>query len=161
MRSPRDFLPLLGPVSGESRSGEIREIGLRWGVELPDDFVQTMGLYGDLLISGYLYLRGANTLNSDTAQRMREILEAGRTVQYKILPSAGGVLLWGHTIEGDQLLLVPRPGGSWSVSAFRRNRHDVYDSDLSFGDWLYGALRGEVADDWLPAWPPPPYFCER
>lgn len=161
MRNPRDFLPLLGSVSGESRSGEIREIGLQWGVELPDDFTQIMGLYGDLLISGYLYLRGASTLNSDTAQRMREMLEAGRTVQYKILPSAGGALLWGHTVEGDQLLLVPRPGGSWSVSAFRRNWHDVYDSDLSFSDWLYGALRGEVADDWLPAWPSPPYFCER
>jgi hypothetical protein len=92
---------------------------------------------------------------------MRELLEAGKTVAFKILPSAGGVLLWGNTLEGDQLFLVPRTGGVWTVSAFRRNWHDVYDSGLEFGEWFYRALGGEICTDWLPVWPPIPHRIER
>ncbi|MBB4944538.1 hypothetical protein F4556_000073 [Kitasatospora gansuensis] len=72
----------------------------------------------------------------------------------------GGALLWGNTIEGDQLFLVPHENGSWTVSAFRRGWADWYDSDLCFSDWFHLALTGGTATDWLAEWEPLPHPIE-
>lgn len=61
-------------------------------------------------------------------------------------------MAWGNTIAGDQLFLVPREGGSWTVSAFRRGWADWHDTNLGFSDWLHLALSGGTATDWLPEW---------
>ncbi|MFI0990249.1 hypothetical protein [Streptomyces exfoliatus] len=78
-----------------------------------------------------------------------------------VLPSPGGALLWGHTIEGDRLFLVPQAHGTWTVSAFRRGWGDWHDTGLGFGEWFRGALAGALATDWLPQWEPGPHPVER
>lgn len=87
------------------------------------------------------------------AERMGPRLERSPYVPGAVLPTAGGMLLWGNTIEGDQLFLVDRGTAGWTVSAFRRNWADWYESRLNHTEWLRAALSGEIATDWLPEWP--------
>ncbi|HTJ71521.1 MAG TPA: hypothetical protein VL551_28520 [Actinospica sp.] len=138
----------------------IAAIGQFWSVTLPTDFADVAGTYGDTTISGYLYLCGPRTLESYAAQ-MGPLLEKSSTVPYTVLPTLGGALLWGNTLEGDQLFLVPHENDTWTVSAFRRNWHDLIDTDMCFSDWLYLALTGGTATDWLPEWGPLPHAIER
>ncbi|WP_331721156.1 hypothetical protein [Streptomyces sp. NBC_00454] len=151
MKAVGEFARLLGaPV----RSGEgelIEAIARNWSVEFPADFVEVAGAYGDTSISEYIYFCGARTLK-EYANGMGRLLEESRTVPHLVLPTSGGALVWGNTIEGDQLFLVPHDDGSWTVSAFRRAWADWHDTTLGFSDWFHQALAGEIGTDWLPEW---------
>ncbi|MFD1662441.1 hypothetical protein ACFSL4_30770 [Streptomyces caeni] len=116
--------------------------------------------YGDVVICEYLLLCGGRSLRSYAEGGMGRLLEDSPSVPHRVLPSPGGALLWGNTIEGDQLFLVDQGGGRWTVSAFRRNWHDWLDTDLEFGEWLPRMLAGEIETDWMPEWPAPPYELE-
>jgi hypothetical protein len=159
MRTVADFERLLGAPTRPTEEGEIREIAQAWSVTFPPDFVEIAGAYGDSTISDYVFFCGARTLRSYAAGMGRK-LEQTSTVPHLVLPSPKGALVWGNTIEGDQLFLVPREDGTWTVSAFRRGWADWYDSDLGFSDWFYLALAGEIATDWLPEWEPLPHPLE-
>ncbi|MBR7831484.1 hypothetical protein KDK95_34665, partial [Actinospica sp. MGRD01-02] len=137
----------------------IEAIGRFWSVSLPADFGDVAGAYGDTSISGYLYLCGSRTLESYAA-RMGPLLEKSSTVPYAVLPTPGGALLWGNTLDGDQLFLVPHEDGTRTVSAFRRNWHDFIDTDMCFSDWVYLGLTGGAHTDWLPEWGPLPHPLE-
>ncbi|WP_181802246.1 hypothetical protein [Streptomyces shenzhenensis] len=156
---PPTLLSLLGPPvrSGEERL--IETVAKEWGVEFPPDFISVAGAYGDALICEYLFFCGARNLRSYAAGMGRK-LEASRTVPHLVLPSPGGALVWGNTVEGDQLFLVHRGDGRWTVSAFRRGWADWYDTDLEFGEWFPRMLAGEIETDWMPEWPAPPYELE-
>lgn len=82
-------------------------------------------------------------------QSMRE---RSREIPNPILPSEGGMLHWGHTPYSDQLFLVPRPEGRWTVSAWVRIHAEWINYDLTCVEWLRSALAEEVAAEWLPAW---------
>ncbi|MFD3469722.1 hypothetical protein ACFWWM_25765 [Streptomyces sp. NPDC058682] len=69
-----------------------------------------------------------------------------------MLPTRGGALVWGNTIDGDQLFFVPHNDGSWTVSAFRRGWGDWHDTNLGLSDWFYQALASEIGTGWLPEW---------
>ncbi|MCH0560969.1 hypothetical protein I3F55_30520 [Streptomyces sp. MUM 16J] len=161
--SPRNISAALSSFLGPPvRSGEeelIEAVGKEWGVQFPRDFVDAAGAYGDVAICGYIFLCGARALRS-YADGMGRLLEDSPTVPHRVLPSPGGALVWGNTIEGDQLFLVDRGGGRWTLSAFRRGWADWYDTDLEFGEWLPRMLAGEIETDWMPEWPAPPYELE-
>lgn len=159
MKKRDEFVPVLGVAPRQSEGALIEAIGQSWSVSLPADFVDIAGAYGDTSISGYLYLCGSRKLESYAA-RMGPLLERSSKVPYAVLPTAGGALLWGNTLEGDQLFLVPHENDTWTVSAFRRNWGDFIDTDICFSDWLYLALTGETATDWLPEWEPLPHPLE-
>ncbi|MBS2546608.1 hypothetical protein KGQ19_06985 [Catenulispora sp. NL8] len=151
-RSIADARPFRHGADVAPRQNEaalIEAIGQFWAVSLPIDFVQVAGAYGDASISEYIYLCGSRTLESCAAS-MGPLLEQSSTVPHLILPTPDGALLWGNILEGDQLFLVPRENGAWTVSAFRRNWHDFIDTDMSFSDWFYLALTGQTGSDWLP-----------
>ncbi|WP_406164077.1 hypothetical protein OG806_49405 [Streptomyces sp. NBC_00882] len=141
MKTISDFAPVLGLPVRQDEGHLIEEIASAWSVTLPADFVEIAGAYGDIVISDYIYFCGARTLR-EYADGMGRKLEASRAVPvpHTVLPTPGGALVWGNTIEGDQLFLVPRDGGSWTVSAFRRGWADWHDTELGFSDWLYLAL---------------------
>lgn len=159
MRSLDEFVPVLGSAPRQAEGALIEAIGQFWSVSLPADFVALVGAYGDASISGYLYLCGSRTLESYAAQ-MGPLLEESSTVPYSVLPTTAGALLWGNTLDGDQLFLVPHENGTWTVSVFRRQWHDFIDTDMCFSDWLYLALTGETATEWLPEWGPLPHPVE-
>ncbi|MFD7258019.1 hypothetical protein [Streptomyces sp. NPDC059874] len=159
MKTISDFVPVLGLPVRQDEGHLIDEIASAWSVTLPEDFVEVAGAYGDAVISEYIYFCGARTLRR-YADGMGRQLEASRTVPHTVLPTLGGALVWGNTIEGDQLFLVPREGGSWTVSAFRRGWADWHDTDLGFSDWFHLALTGGTATDWLPEWEPLPHSID-
>ncbi|MFJ9809487.1 hypothetical protein ACIRTB_14795 [Streptomyces sp. NPDC101158] len=159
MKTVSDFVPVLGLPVRQDEGHLIKEIAASWSVTLPEDFIAMAGAYGDAVISDYIYFCGARKLRT-YADGMGRQLEASRTVPHVVLPTPGGALVWGNTIEGDQLFLVPRGGGSWTVSAFRRGWADWHDTDLGFSDWLHLALTGGTATDWLPEWEPLPHPLE-
>ncbi|MFD5884212.1 hypothetical protein [Streptomyces yangpuensis] len=159
MKAVSDFIPLLGAPVRQDEGHLIKEIASSWSVTLPEDFIAIAGAYGDAVVSDYIYFCGARTLRR-YADGMGRQLEASRTVPHVVLPTPGGALVWGNTIEGDQLFLVPRGGGTWTVSAFRRGWADWHDTDLGFSDWFHLALTGGTATDWLPEWEPLPHPLE-
>ncbi len=136
----------------------IEALARDWSVVLPPDYVAVASAYGDTTISDHLYFFGARGLraygerNAPTAP--------SRSVPHPVLPTSGGVLAIGHTIDGDRLFLVPHPDGSWTVSAFRRGWADWHDTGIGFGEWFRGALAGVLATDWLPEWEPGPHPLE-
>jgi hypothetical protein len=145
-----DLIPLLGAPPGAD-AGPVDALQRQWGVELPADFLAFAKAYGDLAIDEYLYVWGARYLES-YAESMGRRMEGQSYVPAPVLPTEGGMLLWGNTVEGDQLFLVDRGEGRWTVSAFRRGQGDWYDSDLAFVPWLRGVLTEEVAAEWFPEW---------
>jgi hypothetical protein len=159
VRQLDEFVPVLGHPPHLAEGAAIEAIAQSWSVSLPADFVEVASAYGDASISEFLYLCGARTLES-YAGKMGALLEQSRKVPHPVLPTAAGALLWGNTVEGDQLFLVQRDDGSWTVSAFRRNWGDFIETDMSFSDWLYLALTGGTATDWLPEWGPLPHAIE-
>lgn len=159
MKTTSDFAPILGLPVRHDEGHLIEEVASAWSVTLPADFVAIAGAYGDAVISDYIYVCGARTLRK-YADGMGRKLEASQTVPHTVLPTPGGALVWGNTIEGDQLFLVPHEGGAWTVSAFRRGWADWHDTDLGFSDWLYLALSGGTATDWLPEWEPLPHAID-
>ncbi|MEU7602466.1 SMI1/KNR4 family protein [Streptomyces sp. NPDC041003] len=159
-RASWSLAELLGaPVRPADEDAPVIEAVARdWSVVLPPDYVAVASAYGDVMISGYLYFFGARGLR---AYGERQAPTApSPSVPYPVLPTSGGVLAFGHTIEGDRLFLVPHRDGSWTVSAFRRGWADWHDTGLGFGEWFRGALAGVLATDWLPEWEPGPHPLE-
>ncbi|MFI1280995.1 hypothetical protein ACH4U5_09580 [Streptomyces sp. NPDC020858] len=111
MKTISDFVPALGLPVRQDEGHLIEEIAPAWPVSLPEDFVAITGTHGDAAISDYIYCCGARTLRR-YADGMGRRLEASRTVPHTVLPNPGGALVWGNTVEGDQLFLFPREGGS-------------------------------------------------
>ena len=159
VKTVSDFVPLLGKPVREAEGHLIEEVARSWSVTLPEDFIAIAGAYGDLSISEFIFFCGARELRAYAAG-MGPLMEECSDVPHPVLPSAGGALLWGNTIEGDQLFLVRREDATWTVSAFLRQWGEWYESDMEFSDWLYLALKGEVAAEWLPEWEPLPHPVE-
>ena len=150
--SAADILtPLLG-LPPERATGTFDALEREWGVTLPEEYVDFGRAYGDATITDFIFVCGPGTL-AWYAATMGPRMERNPFVPGEVLPAKGGMLLWGNTLEGDQLFLVDRGDGRWTVSAFRRNWADWYRSDLTLLDWLRQALSGEIATDWLPEWP--------
>ena len=154
-----DLTPLLGPPVRSGEEGLLRQVADEWGVEFPEDFLRIAGAYGDVAVSGYIFLCGARNIRS-YGEGMGKLVMESDTVPCPVLPSPGGALIWGNTIEGDQLFLVDRGEGRWTVSAFRRGWADWYDTDLEFGPWFRGVLASEIETDWMPEWEDPPHPLE-
>ncbi|MFE2065273.1 hypothetical protein ACFXDH_23260 [Streptomyces sp. NPDC059467] len=159
MHQGAELVRLLGQPSRPDSKAALEEVAADWGVTFPRDFVEIAGSFGDVVVCEYLLLCGGRSLRG-YADLMAAMMEESSTVPCKVLPSPGGALLWGNTVEGDQLFLVERGGGRWTVSAFRRNWHDWHDTDMEFGEWLPRMLAGEIETDWMPEWPAPPYELE-
>ncbi|MFG2645090.1 hypothetical protein ACGFYP_29445 [Streptomyces sp. NPDC048370] len=126
-----------------------------WGVDLPADVHRVLSSYGDLMIDDFLYLFGPLTLE-EKGDWMSGYVKRGesRLIVDPVLPEPAGMLHWGQTLDGDRLFLVPQgPGERWTVSAFRRNWGDWYETSLPLEEWLVGTLRGKIETDWMPEWP--------
>lgn len=159
MEQNADLVPLLGRPVRLGEGPVLAEIGKAWGVIFPGDFVSIAADYGDVVISDFIFFCGARKIRS-YAERMGRRVEQSDAVPCRVLPSPGGALLWGNTVEGDQLFLVDRGGGRWTVSAFRRGWADWHETDLEFGEWFPAVLAGEMETDWMPEWPPLPHSLE-
>lgn len=162
MTAPEELLDLAALLGPPVRSGEedlLRQVADEWRVKFPQDFERIAGAYGDVAISEYIFFCGARMIRS-YAERMGRLMEESSVVPHLVLPSPGGALIWGNTIEGDQLFLVERDDGRWTISAFRRARADWYDTNLEFGQWFRAVLAGELETDWMPEWPPLPHLLE-
>ncbi|MFG3350347.1 hypothetical protein ACGF1Z_35555 [Streptomyces sp. NPDC048018] len=126
-----------------------------WGFTLPDEVKQISALYGDTLIDEFLFIYGPSTMEEKGRWMSRYVQEGNsRLIVDPVLPHSGGMLYWGHTVEGDQLFLVPQDDKTtWTVSAFRRSWGDWHSTNLDLISWLEGVFRGEIETDWLPEWP--------
>lgn len=160
MTGSADVAQFLGAPLRSDGSQMVRGVADNWDVTFPEDFVGIAGAYGDAAICDFIFFCGPRELVS-YATGMGRLMEKSSAVPCPVLPSPGGALLWGNTIEGDQLFLVDRGGGRWTVSAFRRNWGDWLETDLEFGEWFPRMLAGEIETDWMPEWPTPPYSLEQ
>ncbi|WP_405983510.1 hypothetical protein [Streptomyces sp. NBC_00872] len=155
----KDLEHLLGPSPWGSSGRSFGEAEAAWGIQLPPDFKSVGLFYGDALITDFLFICGPEML-TEKGEWMSDYVRRGksRTIPRPVLPDREGMLLWGHTIEGDRLFLEDMGSGVWTVSAFRRNLGDWYESGLPIIDWLVGVFGDEVAKDWMPEWPDRHWF---
>ncbi|OIK28116.1 SMI1/KNR4 family protein [Streptomyces malaysiense] len=151
MSAPDALIPLLGQPS-QRNIDTFETLERKWGVAFPREYVEFGRSYGDSTISEFIFVCGPKTLES-YAERMSSRMERNPFVPRDFLPTKDGMLLWGNTVEGDQLFLVDRGNSEWNVAAFRRNWSDWYESELTLVEWLHLALTGQIASDWLPEWP--------
>lgn len=145
---------ILGPSlwQGERSLTILEEV---WQVSLPAEFHRVSAAYGDAMIDDYLFIYGPRVIQ-EKGEWMRDYVRRGesRVIVDPVLPDVGGMLMWGHTIDGDRLFLVPQgEGHQWTVSAFRRNWGDWRETAMPLEAWLVGVFRGEIETDWLPEWP--------
>jgi hypothetical protein len=150
MPATDSLIPLLGEPRNTAPDA-LENLQREWGVTFPAEYVAFANGYGDASVSEFIFVFGPRTLAS-YAESMGPLLEDTPDVPGTVLPKPGGMLLWGNTAEGDQLCLVDRGDGRWTVSAFRRGWGDWYDSELTVVDWFRGVLTEEVAADWFPEW---------
>jgi hypothetical protein len=153
VRDYQDFLPILGSRVRNDGQSELAALAGQWNLELPAGFIQLTAAYGDAMYSGYLRIYGPRTLGfvgsfygSVTDWDSDDLF--GET---DLLPEPGGILLWGDTVEGDMLCLENNLG-DWRVAVSSKCIGSWKRYNLDFSDWLYGALRGDIATDWLPEW---------
>ncbi|MER5384262.1 hypothetical protein ABT040_28990 [Streptomyces sp. NPDC002688] len=153
MASVGDLEEMLGPSPwGSGRTFDLVE--REWGRILPSEFKQVGLLYGDSLVSDFLFLFGPKTIAVKGNWMSAYVKEGNsRIITNPVIPESGGMLYWGHSIDGDRLFLEDRGEGLWTVSAFRRDWGDWYESELPILDWLTGVFSGSLAADWMPEWP--------
>ncbi|WP_030462593.1 SMI1/KNR4 family protein [Kitasatospora sp. NRRL B-11411] len=142
----------LGEPTPLGEEDTYEDLEQKWGLQLPQDFKDLTLAYGDDSIAGYLTIFGPRTFSDGHPESMRKTLEASPSIPHPILPSKGGMLHWGHTPYSDQLFLLPRPDGRWTVSVWVRIHGEWIDYELTCVEWLRGALAEEVSTEWLPAW---------
>lgn len=119
-------------------------------VEVPGDVKEFLDAYGSLEIWDFLRIHAPGALAEAHNYFGLTIAGNDRVVE-PLLPEAGGMLLWGTTVEADLLFLVQRPGG-WRVAAWVRQWREWYESDLPLAEWMASALSPEGPVDWLPEW---------
>lgn len=141
---------ILGDPPGPA--GDVSSVLAEWNVVPPAEYVEFANSYGDAMLDGFIFFAGAKTL-AKLASGIGRDLEKSDSIPGDVLPTSGGMLLWGHTIDGDQLFLVRRNGSEWTVSAWLRQWASWYESELPIIEWLKIAFDNEQAPDWLPIWP--------
>ncbi|SPF07309.1 hypothetical protein [Streptomyces sp. MA5143a] len=125
---------------------------------LPVDLRKVCSFYGDLLISDYFFIFGQRFM-VDKNVWMSDFVRGGHPViPRSVLPDPGGMLHWGHSVEGDKFFLEHRGNGEWVVSAFRRSWGDWCAYEQPVVDWLVGVFSGAIATDWMPEWPESHWF---
>ncbi|NEA81235.1 SMI1/KNR4 family protein [Actinospica acidiphila] len=150
MSSVERLREVLGVPPGVVDRGDFDAVEASLGVELPPEVKGVCSLYGDTLISEYM---------TEKSLWVSELVREGHSVISRaVLPDAGGMLHWGHSVDGDKFFLEHRGGSHWAVSAFRRDWADWYESDETLIDWLVGVFTGSVAQDWMPEWPTAHWF---
>lgn len=143
---------LVNVLGSPPRPDGSREFAQQLGVALPDDYVDFASSYGDALLDEFIFFAGSKTLMR-LANGIGRDLEASDSIPGDVLPTKGGMLLWGHTIDGDQLFLKQQAEGQWTVSAWLRQRASWYETELGIIEWLKMAFDNEQSPDWLPVWP--------
>lgn len=158
------YRSLLGEPLNRVNPDEYRALGTEYGIILPDDYIEIAGWYGGSYISDFIYFESPGMVRDDI-NRDGSSVDGAYIVtlddfEHALLPEPGGVYRWGATAEGDILFLADRGEGRWTVSAFLRNWGEWFESDLGFADWFSRVLRGEMATDWMPEWPPLPHVVK-
>lgn len=93
---------LLGSPSGGGDRVSLRAAEASLGVELPQELKEVCSLYGDVMISDYILIFGPQFM-AEKNLWMSEFVREGHPVTPKaVLPEAGGMIHWGHSIEGDK-----------------------------------------------------------
>ncbi|MEU9335697.1 hypothetical protein AB0D49_21345 [Streptomyces sp. NPDC048290] len=149
---------LLGvPPDANGRDG-FEEAGHRLGIEMPQAVVEVCMLYGDLLISDFMFIFGPRVMVKKGLWMSEFVRDGHPVIPGLVLPDVGGMLHWGHSIEGDKFFLEDRGNGKWTVSVFRRNWGDWCEFDESIDGWLVGVFGGRTAVEWMPEWPSSHWF---
>jgi hypothetical protein len=126
------------------------EVESEFQVEAPADVKEFLEAYGSVRIWGYLFIFAPSAL-VDAQKHFGPSISRRSIIPEPLLPEAGGMLLWGSTVDADQLFLVQRPGG-WRVAAWLRQWAEWYESDLPLAEWMEAALSPELPVEWLPEW---------
>lgn len=158
MHTLGDFRSLLGQPLRDPEPTALDAVMAEWGVNPPREFLRMLTAYGDAEISGFVVLFGPKLL-AKASGLFGPWLHDWETSKDSVplLPIEHGMILFGHTIEGDKLCLRPQKDARWTVSVSLRNWFEWRHSDKEFADWLYDALSGESETDWLPEWGPMPH----
>ncbi|WP_405965543.1 hypothetical protein OG713_42095 [Streptomyces sp. NBC_00723] len=138
--------------------GDFLGVERELGVELPVEVKEVGSVYGDLLISDFIFIFGTKFMVEKGVWMSEYVRDGEDVIPRGVLPEVGGMLHWGHSIEGDKFFLERREGGKWTVSAFRRNWGDWYESDDGLIDWMVKVFEGKCAVDWMPEWPAVHWF---
>lgn len=158
MASLEDLQGILGPSPWAERRN-FASVEREWGISIPSEVKKVGLLYGDSLVSDFLFIFGPITMTPKGNWMSAYVSEGkARKIPHPVIPESGGMLHWGHSIDGDRLFLEDRGNGLWTVSAFRRDWGDWYESDLPLIDWLVGVFNGSLATDWMPEWPASHWF---
>ncbi|WP_042419062.1 hypothetical protein [Streptacidiphilus anmyonensis] len=152
MSSLDDLRSILGdPLALDPDSDSIwSEIEADLSATVPDDARDFLNAYGGLMIEGFLAIHHPGAL-LDVHQDFGPQIIRNRRIPDPLLPSPGGMLIWGNTVDADQLFLVQRSGG-WRVAAWCRQWVEWYETELSLPAWISHALSPEQNVQWLPEW---------
>ncbi|MET7297784.1 SMI1/KNR4 family protein [Embleya sp. NPDC005575] len=131
-----------------------RDFESEFAVDLPLDYKRFISAYGPCVISDTLTLFHPRAPEADDSLSLRWKIRTNSfmyeetepsLVPYRIFPAVGGVFPIGHTPFGNQVFLRPRAHrviGDWSVLVDWGGTW--LDYQMSFGEFLHGALNGDV-----------------
>src|SRR5690348_7931513 len=139
------------PQRQASVSAEIwREIEEDFSVELPDEVKRFLNSYGGIQVSEYISIFAPGAI-LDVHDIIGSSVTENPSIDEALLPTSGGMIIWGSTVNADQLFLVQRSGG-WSVAAWCRQWGEWYESPLGLAEWALQAFSPESDIFWLPKW---------
>ena len=73
MKSVFEFAEILGSPVRHGEDAQLQEIGRSWGVELPGDYCAIAGAYGDVSISGFVFLCGVKSIQEYASGMGRDV----------------------------------------------------------------------------------------
>src|ERR1043165_8598545 len=113
MASLEDLKGILGP-SPWTEQRNFASVELEWGISIPPDVKKVGLLYGDSLVSDFLFIFGPITM-APKGNWMSAYVSEGkaRKIPRPVIPESEGMLHWGHSIDGDRLFLEDRGNGLW------------------------------------------------
>lgn len=151
MEIPEELIEILKPVhpgaSDEEVWGEVEET---FCTAIPGDVRDFLDTYGGIWVSEFLSIVSPDAL-VECQSFYRESVAGIKKITDPLLPEAGGMFVWGSTVEADILFMVQRPAG-WRVAAWVRQWHEWYESDMSLMEWASFAFSSRQDILWLPEW---------
>lgn len=143
------------------RSTQWKEVERKLGVSLPKDYINFMEIYGTGAIDDFIYVFNpfASNQNLNLFSRTETMLSAYAVLHkefpslypFSVFPSSEGLLPWGISDNGDEFYWkTTKELSNWAVITFRASDSYYEVHDVSFSQYLFRLLSGELETKLFP-----------
>lgn len=125
----------------------------RAGLEaLPADFRAFIDRWGEGAVSVSAFTISVTDHHEWHGDALRDFMDDGHVERRPVWPDPGGVRTWGSTESTKWTLMWdtnPPDPDAWRVLLLTEGK-DFVETDLSFAEYLVGALAGELPPEFVP-----------